>query len=94
MIGDKEGHLRLWDANCQQANFQIQIILLTGKTLLLGVQPSFRVCHLSKLLEQRLGIPSSLMRLLFAGKQLDNNLTLSFYNIERNATVILSLRLR
>ena len=78
----------------QQVNFQIQIILLTGKTLLLGVQPSFTVRHLLKILEQRLGIPSSLLRLLFAGKQLDNNLPLSFYNIERNATVILSLRLR
>jgi len=72
-------------------NFQIQIILVRGKTLLLEVQLSFAVRLLSKLLEQRLGIPSSLMRLLFAGMQLDNNLTLSFFNIERNATVILSL---
>lgn len=50
--------------------------------------------HLSKILEQRLGIPSFLLQLLFAGRQLDNNLPLSFYNIERNATVFLSLRLR
>lgn len=50
--------------------------------------------HLSKILEQRLGIPSSLLQLLFAGKQLHNNVPLSFYNIEINATVILSLQLR
>lgn len=80
--------------NLQQASFQIQIILLTGKTLLLEVQPSLTVRQLSRILEQRLGIPSSLLRLLFVGKQLDNNMPLSFYNIERNATVNLSLRLR
>ena len=78
----------------QQESYQIQIILLTGKTLLLGVQPTFTVRHLSKILELRLAIPSSLLRLLFAGKQLDNNMSLSSYNIERNTTVILFLRLK
>ena len=52
------------------------------------------VLFLSKSLELKLGIHSSSMHLLHAGKQLDNCLPLSFYKIEKNATVILSLRLR
>jgi len=45
-------------------------------------------------LEHRLGIPSALQRLIFQGKQLDDPLPLSFYNIKINSSLVLSLRLR
>ena len=52
------------------------------------------VQDLSRDLELRLGIPSPLLRLLHEGKQIENPLPLSFYNIERDASVVLTLRLR
>ena len=45
-------------------------------------------------LELWLGIPTSYQRLLFKGKQLKESLPLSFYSIQRDATIVLTFRLR
>ena len=76
------------------ASFQILIVLLTGKTLLLWVSSSDLVQNLKQSLEFRTGIPPASQRLLFKGKQLEDLLPLSFYDIRRDASIILSLRLR
>ena len=77
-----------------ETTFQIQIILLSGKTLLQWVHDTDLVQDLLYKLELRLGIPSSFQRLLFKGKQLEESLPLSFYNIQRDASIVLALRLR
>ena len=79
--------------NILPLSFQIQIALLNGKTMLLWVHSTDLVKHLSKALELRLGIPSTYLRILHEGKQLEDPLPLSFYNIEKDASVNISLRL-
>lgn len=74
--------------------FQIQILLLIGRSMMLWVLSTDRVQNLLQALEHSLGIPSALQRLLYGGKQLDASFPLSFYNIERDATLVLSLHLR
>lgn len=74
--------------------FQIQISLLTGKSLMIWVRSTNRVHKLLLALEHRLGIPSALQRMLYGGKQLDVSFPLSFYNSERDTTVVLTIRLR
>ena len=65
-----------------------------GKTLLLWVSSSDLVLNLKQSLELRTGIPQASQRLLYRGKQLEDLLPLAFYDIQRNASIILSLRLQ
>lgn len=76
------------------ASFQIQIMLISSKTLLQWVSSSDLVQDLKHALEFKLGIPSASQRLLHEGKQLEDLYPLSFYNIKRNASIIFTLRLR
>ena len=76
------------------ASFQIHIVLFSGKTLLQWVSSSDLVQDLKKILEFRLGIPFASQRLLHEGKQLEDLYPLSFYSIKRDASIILTLRLR
>ena len=72
----------------------MQILLLSGKTMLQWVSSLDLVQDLKQILEYRLGIPYASQRLLHEGKQIEDLYPLSFYSIKRNASIIFTLRLR
>ena len=82
------------DETSWKDSFQIQIKLLSGKTMLHWVGAQDLVKDLMHALELKLGIPSAAQRLLHEGKQLEDLHPLSFYSVKRDATISLSLRLR
>ena len=66
---------------------QIYVKNYSGNDMTIVAEPSYEISKVKTLIEEKEGTPPEYQRLLFGGKELVNDKTLEYYNIQNENTI-------
>lgn len=72
----------------------LKVLTLAGEEREIEVEPSDKVVQLKEKLEERDGIPVAQQRLIFQGKQLNDEKTIASYKLQNGTMVHMVVALR
>ena len=72
----------------------VQVKTLTGRQQTFNFEPSAKVLEVKNALQEREGIQVDQIRLIFGGRQMSDEHTLEFYNVQPGAVIHMVLQLR
>ena len=78
----------------EDAEYQIQVLNLDGRTLFCTVTGDWTVLQLKNTVAVSEGVPAEEQRLIFGGKHLQDDFTLHESGVQSGSTVHLMLRLQ
>jgi large subunit ribosomal protein L40e len=73
---------------------QLFVKLLTGKTITVEVDIGMTVLQMKQQIFEKEGIPVEQQRLVFGGKQMEDDKPMTDYNIQKSSTLHLVMRIR
>ncbi|CUM66180.1 uncharacterized protein PRCAT00003838001 [Priceomyces carsonii] len=73
---------------------RVKVKTLTGRDILVDIEPTDKIIGIKEMMEEKEGIPPSQQRLIFNGSQLDDNSTVEESGIGPGASLHLVLTLR
>ena len=94
-IGFKEGNILYISNDITFSNERMQIFFNTLhlKTITLDCQPRYTIADMKYLVQHREGLPCEQQRHFFKGMQMEDEKTLSDYNVQKESTIYIVLRL-
>merc|ERR1711974_284864 len=83
-----------WNAQVVLAKMLIKLKTLTGKEIEIDIEPTDKVERIKERVEEKEGIPPPQQRLIFSGKQMNDEKTAADYKVQGGSVLHLVLALR